>query len=392
MTFKRLSVLIAVGAALISPPAVEQLAAQSEGGSVGLELRGGHIFQEDNARGTTFAGDLIFGSRVVRPFIGANYWHTKRLGELQAPGGRLGVRFEMPPGGRLAPFFQASVHGHNVDADVPGNAAREDELDGFDFGGGVGAGLGLRLDNSGLARLVVEGQRVFMKDVSDLSHWGVTAGLRITFGGERAIKSKLLAERAEQERLEAERRAAEERRRQEAERLAAERERQAAEQRAAERERQAAEEERRAAERAAQINRALDAVSSVRETDRGLTLTVGQGLFAVDEYVLSREAQAEVSRIATVLELIEASRIAVEGHADSTGTDATNQPLSENRAKSVRDALIGAGVPGSQIETAGFSSDRPIADNATVEGRAENRRVEVILIGTSRPAAPVTDN
>lgn len=73
-------------------------------------------------------------------------------------------------------------------------------------------------------------------------------------------------------------------------------------------------------------------------------------------------------------------RVMVEGHTDSQGGESANQALSEARAESVRDYLIGQGVDGARLETAGFGESRPIADNGTAAGRAQNRRIEFRLL------------
>jgi len=72
--------------------------------------------------------------------------------------------------------------------------------------------------------------------------------------------------------------------------------------------------------------------------------------------------------------------IRVEGHTDSVGSAAYNQTLSENRANSVRSYLVQRGVAASRIEAVGFGLTRPIADNATEAGRAQNRRVEILIV------------
>jgi outer membrane protein OmpA-like peptidoglycan-associated protein len=71
-------------------------------------------------------------------------------------------------------------------------------------------------------------------------------------------------------------------------------------------------------------------------------------------------------------------RVLVEGHTDNIGTKDANQALSQRRADAVRDALTKRyGVPAAQLEARGFGADRPIESNATIEGRAHNRRVEL---------------
>ena len=69
----------------------------------------------------------------------------------------------------------------------------------------------------------------------------------------------------------------------------------------------------------------------------------------------------------------------VVGHTDTSGGDAVNDPLSLDRAQSVRDYLVGRGVSATQIRTVGRGAREPIADNATEAGRARNRRVEIFL-------------
>jgi outer membrane protein OmpA-like peptidoglycan-associated protein len=82
--------------------------------------------------------------------------------------------------------------------------------------------------------------------------------------------------------------------------------------------------------------------------------------------------------------LSRASYIEVIGHTDDVGDDAYNQELSEQRAESVRNYLVGAGVDASKMVTTGAGESMPIASNKTDEGRAENRRVEVMVLGRVR--------
>ena len=71
-------------------------------------------------------------------------------------------------------------------------------------------------------------------------------------------------------------------------------------------------------------------------------------------------------------------RLAIEGHTDNAGTPAHNQTLSEARAQAVVANLVGAGIAASRLTAAGFGQSKPVADNATDEGRAQNRRVELV--------------
>jgi outer membrane protein OmpA-like peptidoglycan-associated protein len=78
------------------------------------------------------------------------------------------------------------------------------------------------------------------------------------------------------------------------------------------------------------------------------------------------------------------ARLTIIGHTDSTGTDAINNPLSVNRAASVRDYLVPRGVPAGVVTIDGRGSREPIASNATAEGRARNRRVEMFMAEPAR--------
>jgi OOP family OmpA-OmpF porin len=79
--------------------------------------------------------------------------------------------------------------------------------------------------------------------------------------------------------------------------------------------------------------------------------------------------------------LSRASYIEVVGHTDDVGDDAYNQELSEQRAAAVRDYLVETGVDASKIVTIGAGENSPVASNTTDEGRAENRRVDVLVLG-----------
>lgn len=78
--------------------------------------------------------------------------------------------------------------------------------------------------------------------------------------------------------------------------------------------------------------------------------------------------------------------VRVVGHTDSTGSDAVNDPLSVARARSVQEYLSARGVSAQRVEISGVGSRQPIADNATAEGRARNRRVEIFLREQERPS------
>jgi len=98
-----------------------------------------------------------------------------------------------------------------------------------------------------------------------------------------------------------------------------------------------------------------------------------QILFATSSAELTPEGGATLDRLAPCLR---GGHFEVEGHADSSGDDALNQPLSERRARAVVDYLVKRGIEASALTARDYGSSRPVADNATPEGRARNRRVE----------------
>ncbi len=109
-----------------------------------------------------------------------------------------------------------------------------------------------------------------------------------------------------------------------------------------------------------------------------ITLSLPDGVtFDTGKYALKSQFYPALDKVAAVLDEYDQTMIEVAGHTDSTGTDAINQPLSENRAKAVSDYLVGKGVNGARLTPVGYGSTQPIADNATAEGRQKNRRVEI---------------
>jgi outer membrane protein OmpA-like peptidoglycan-associated protein len=90
------------------------------------------------------------------------------------------------------------------------------------------------------------------------------------------------------------------------------------------------------------------------------------------------ESQAIVDQISEMLKSNPSLKISVEGHTDNVGTSATNKTLSENRANAVKNALVTKGIDKSRLSSKGFGQDNPISDNNTEEGKAKNRRVEIV--------------
>lgn len=101
--------------------------------------------------------------------------------------------------------------------------------------------------------------------------------------------------------------------------------------------------------------------------------------FATGRYDLSATAQNSLNGAAQTLATYVDTTLTIVGHTDSTGSDAINNPLSQNRAVAVAQYLQSKGVAASRMTTVGRGSTQPIATNATAEGRAQNRRVEILI-------------
>jgi outer membrane protein OmpA-like peptidoglycan-associated protein len=93
---------------------------------------------------------------------------------------------------------------------------------------------------------------------------------------------------------------------------------------------------------------------------------------------LKQDGVATVKEIATLLKANPTLKLSVEGHTDNVGDAASNKKLSEARAKSVTAAIVAGGVDAARLSAAGFGQEKPVADNRTEEGRAKNRRVELV--------------
>jgi len=132
--------------------------------------------------------------------------------------------------------------------------------------------------------------------------------------------------------------------------------------------------------RAADAMAALAKLAAVKEEPRGLVITLsGSVLFASNQSTLLPEARTRLDQVAAVLLTTRERHLVVEGHTDSQGTDSHNMDLSQRRADSVRDYLVQKDYGADLIQSNGMGEGRPVADNANAEGRANNRRVEIII-------------
>lgn len=127
--------------------------------------------------------------------------------------------------------------------------------------------------------------------------------------------------------------------------------------------------------------KSLEEIAKVKEESRGLVITLdGAVLFASGKTALLPIAQDKLSKVASVLQQqSDDKRIVVEGHTDSVGSDDANLKLSQARAESVRAYLVSQGVKSERITALGKGETTPVADNKTPEGRANNRRVEIVI-------------
>jgi outer membrane protein OmpA-like peptidoglycan-associated protein len=150
--------------------------------------------------------------------------------------------------------------------------------------------------------------------------------------------------------------------------------REAADQNAAASERKAA----AADQKTAEANDAL-AKLAAKEDARGLVITLsGSVLFRSNDATLMPGAQSRLDQVADAL-VAKGQAVVIEGYTDSRGSQSTNLDLSQRRAEAVRVYLVSRGFPSEKISARGMGPDHPIADNSSVEGRANNRRVEIVI-------------
>ncbi|MDP2325164.1 MAG: OmpA family protein [Gammaproteobacteria bacterium] len=131
----------------------------------------------------------------------------------------------------------------------------------------------------------------------------------------------------------------------------------------------------------ADLTARLNRVLPTRETSRGIVAEIAGVQFASGAATLNAGAREALARFSGIVGVYPSMKFQVEGHTDSVGSYASNQDLSLRRALTVRDYLISQGVAASSIDVKGLGPDQPVADNTTADGRARNRRVEIVLTG-----------
>jgi outer membrane protein OmpA-like peptidoglycan-associated protein len=116
-----------------------------------------------------------------------------------------------------------------------------------------------------------------------------------------------------------------------------------------------------------------------KKTDRGMVLTLGDVLFDTGRATLKPGADLTLSRLADYLRANPQTRIIIEGHTDSRGSDEYNKELSQHRAEAVAAQLLSKAIPADSFQTVGMGKSYPVASNDTAEGRQQNRRVEIVF-------------
>lgn len=125
----------------------------------------------------------------------------------------------------------------------------------------------------------------------------------------------------------------------------------------------------------------LNSVLATSESARGLIVNMSDVLFDTGRYTLKPNTQISLAKVSGILQAYPGLKVQVEGYTDSVGSDAYNQKLSENRADAVRDFLVTQGVQPDNISATGYGKAKPVADNATAQGRSQNRRVNLVVSG-----------
>jgi outer membrane protein OmpA-like peptidoglycan-associated protein len=134
-----------------------------------------------------------------------------------------------------------------------------------------------------------------------------------------------------------------------------------------------------AVEQANTLRRQLENLQ-LRQTESGVVVTLGDVLFETGETDLRSEAMDSLVEVVDLLQSEPDKLIRIEGHTDSTGNEEANLRISQQRADAVLEALVSLGVEADRVTSIGMGQDFPIASNDTEEGRAQNRRVDVILL------------
>jgi len=167
----------------------------------------------------------------------------------------------------------------------------------------------------------------------------------------------------------------------EAQRLSAEQQAQSAQQQAQQAQLQAQQAEQQKEELRQRLQQQLNSILQTRDSARGLIVNMSDVLFDTNKYTLKPGAREKLAKVSGILLAYPGLRVQVEGYTDSTGTPEYNQRLSEQRAMTVRDYLVGQGINMNSVSAQGFGQNDPVASNASASGRQQNRRVQMVVSG-----------
>jgi outer membrane protein OmpA-like peptidoglycan-associated protein len=143
------------------------------------------------------------------------------------------------------------------------------------------------------------------------------------------------------------------------------------------------------------LKQQLNQVLQTTETARGLIVNMSDVLFDFNKYTLKPDAREKLAKVSGILLAYPNLKLQVEGYTDNIGSDEYNQKLSQERADAVREFLVSQSVPDGNISAAGYGKSDPVADNSSNSGRAQNRRVEMVVSGASigvQESAPGTQS
>ena len=141
---------------------------------------------------------------------------------------------------------------------------------------------------------------------------------------------------------------------------------------------------RRMDKQAAEVRRDLEG-AKVERVGEGIKITFASGiLFGTNSSSLTPEAAGNIDQLAATVKKYADTNVVIEGHTDSSGSNAINQPLSERRAQAVSNEIQGQGVDSGRVTATGYGSTQPVADNTSASGKAANRRVEVAIFANEK--------
>ena len=131
------------------------------------------------------------------------------------------------------------------------------------------------------------------------------------------------------------------------------------------------------------LHQQLSQVLQTQETARGLIVNMSDVLFDTGQYTLKPDAREKLAKVSGILLAYPDLKVQVEGYTDNVGSDEYNLTLSQHRGDAVRDYLISQGVSAGNTTATGYGKGSPIADNSTAAGRAQNRRVNLVVSGSA---------